>query len=377
MSCDLDGGTFRGVTVIPATRRTPVPGGLATAAAFAWRLLLVLVASYVVAYVLLQVRLVVIPLVLGAAIAALLYKQVDWLDRHRLPRSLSALLVTLGWTLGLIGAVVMVGMTVSADVDELTAGISGGLERLRDYLATLGVDALRLSQLQASATDALRENQQSLTTGVLTGATLVAEFLAGFFLFVVVLFFLLRDGRGIWGWVLDRLPDDKRGSVDAGGRAALTSLAAYLRGTAIIATVDAVVIGIALALLGVPLVVPLALLVFLGAFIPVVGSSLAGAVAVLVALVSEGPLTALLALAAVVVVQQVEGDVLAPVVFGRALSLHPLVVVVSLTGGAVVGGVLGAAAAVPLVASGWAVLRALRPDVSPDPPPQEDESTPV
>jgi predicted PurR-regulated permease PerM len=361
------------VTFVDPPRRTAVPGGLATAAAFAWRLLLVIAATYVVAYVLLRVRLVVVPLVLGAAIAALLYRQVDWLDRHRLPRSLSALLVTLGWTLGLIGALVLVGMTVSEEVDELTAGISGGLERLRDYLAGFGVDALRLSQLQESAAQALRDNQQTLTTGVVTGATVVAELLAGFFLFVVVLFFLLRDGRGIWAWALARLPGDKRDPVDAGGRAALTTLAAYLRGTAIIASVDAVVIGIALALLGVPLVVPLAVLVFLGAFIPVVGSSLAGAVAVLVALVSEGPITAGLTLAAVVIVQQVEGDVLAPVVFGRALSLHPLVVVVALTGGAVVGGILGAAASVPLVAAVWAVIRAVRPEVSPDPPPQEDE----
>ena len=365
------------MTVADPPRRTPVPGGLATAAAFAWRLLLVLTATYVVGYVLLQLRLVVIPLVRGAALAALLYPQVDWLERQRLPRSLAALLVTLGWTLGLLAGLALVGVTVSDDVDELVAGISGGLERLREYLDGLGIDALQLSRLQAQATDALRENQQSLTTGVLTGATLVVEFLAGFFLFVVVLFFLLRDGRGMWSWLLDRMPVDKREPVDNGGRAALTSLASYLRGTAIIASVDAVVIGIALALLGVPLVLPLALLVFLGAFIPVVGSSLAGAVAVLVALVAQGPVTAGLALLAVVVVQQVEGDVLAPIVFGRALSLHPLVVVVSLTGGAVVGGVLGAAAAVPLVAAGWAVLRAVRPQVSPDPPPQEDESTPV
>lgn len=361
------------MTDAPPHRRTPVPDGLATAAAFAWRLLLVLAASSVVAYLLLRLRLVVIPLVLGAAIAALLCTQVDWLARHRLPRSLAALLVTLGWTLGLIGALVLVGMTVSGELEELAAGVSGGLERLREYLASFGVDALRLSQLQASATDALRDNQQSLTTGVVTGATLVAEFFAGFFLFVVVLFFLLRDGRQMWSWVLDRLPEGKRQPVDAGGRAALTSLASYLRGTAIIAIVDAVLIGVALALLGVPLVVPLAVLVFAGAFIPVVGSSLAGAVAVLVALVSQGPVTAGLALGAVVVVQQVEGDVLAPVVFGRALSLHPLVVVVALTGGAVVGGILGAAAAVPLVASGWAVIRAVRPDPPAEPLPQEPE----
>lgn len=365
------------MTVVDPPRRTPVPGGLATAASFAWRLLLVLVAVFVVGYLLLRVRLVVIPFVLAAAIAALLYRQVDWLDEHRLPRSLASLLVTLGWTAGAIGVVVLVGMTVSDEVDELVSSVSAGFERLREYLAGFGIDALRLSQLQESAADALRENQQSLTTGVVTGATLVVEIVAGFFLFVVMLFFLLRDGRGMWSWVLDRLPEGKRPNTDAGGRAALTSLSAYLRGTAIIASFDAVVIGIALALLGVPLVVPLAMLVFLGAFIPVVGSTLAGAVAVLVALVSEGPVTAGLALLAVVGVQQVEGDVLAPIVFGRTLSLHPLVVLVALTSGAVVGGILGAAASVPLVAAAWAVVRAVRPAVSPDPPPQEDEHAPV
>lgn len=365
------------VTTGDPPRRTAVPGGLATAAAFAWRLLLVLVAAYVVVLVLLRLRLVVVPLVLAAAIAALLHRQVDWLDRHRLPRSLASLLVTLGWTSGAIGALVLIGMTVSEEVDELTFSINAGLDRLRDYLASFGIDALRLSQLQETAAETLRENQQALTTGVVSGATIVVEIVAGFFLFVVMLFFLLRDGRGIWSWVLDRLPTTRRDSVDSGGRAALTSLAAYLRGTAIIASFDAVVIGLALALLGVPLVVPLALLVFLGAFIPLVGSTLAGAVAVLVALVSEGPVTAGLTLVAVVGVQQVEGDVLAPIVFGRTLSLHPLVVLVALTSGAVVGGVLGAAAFVPLVAAGWAVLRAVRPEVSPDPPPQEDDSAPV
>ncbi|MCY7365916.1 MAG: AI-2E family transporter [Frankiaceae bacterium] len=360
-----------------AARRTPVPGGLATSAAFAWRLLLVVAAALVLGYLLLTLRLVVIPLVLGAAIAALLYRQVDWLGRHRLPRSLASLLVTLGWTFGLIGALVLVGMTVFDEVDELVAGVEGGLEQLRDYLAGFGIDALQLSELQDSASRALQDNQQSLTTGVVSGATIVAETLAGFFLFVVVLFFLLRDGRSIWSWTLDRLPADKREQVDAGGRAALSSLASYLRGTAIIATVDAVLIGIALAVLGVPLVVPLAVLVFLGAFIPVVGSSLAGAVAVLVALVAQGPLTAGLALIAVVVIQQVEGDVLAPIVFGRALSLHPLVVVVALTGGAVIGGILGAAASVPLVAAGWAVIRAVRPEVSSGQAPQDEERAPV
>lgn len=355
-----------------AGSRAGLPGGLVTAAAFAWRVLLVLAAVVVVSLVLLQLRLVVIPLVLGAAVAGLLFRQVDWLSGHRLPRSAASLLVTLGWTAFVLGIITFVGFGVSSQADDLTASVGEGITRLREYLGTFGVDQIRLAELQESAAASLQENQQALTTGVVTGAVIVAEVLAGFFLFVVVLFFFLRDGKAMWSWVLDRLPDRNRTTVDAGGRAALTTLAAYLRGTAIIAAFDAVAIGIALLVLGVPLALPLALLVFLGAFIPVIGSALAGSVAVLVALVTEGPVTAGLVLVAVVVIQQVEGDVLAPVVFGRALSLHPLVVVVSLTGGAVVGGVLGAAASVPLVAAAWAVVRAVKPDVSDAPPPQED-----
>jgi predicted PurR-regulated permease PerM len=357
-----------------------VPAGLATTAAFAWRALVLIVAAFVVGYLVIRLRLVVIPLVLGAAVATLLYRQVDWLSAHRVPRAAASLLVSLGWTAVVLGAIVFVGFGVSAQADELVASVNEGIARLRDYLGTLGIDEQRLAQLQESATEALRQNQQALTTGVVTGATIVAEVLAGFFLFIVVLFFFLRDGSRMWQWILDRLPDRARDDVDGGGRAALTTLGGYLRGTAIIAAVDAVAIGLALLLLGVPLVLPLALLVFLGAFIPVIGSTIAGIVAVLVALVTEGPVTAGLALVAVVVVQQVEGDVLAPIVFGRALSLHPLVVIVALTGGAVVGGVLGAAASVPLVAAAWAVIRAVRPQVTDEPPPMVGEpagETPV
>lgn len=347
-------------------------GGLARAASVSWRLLVIGGAVTLVAYVLLTLRLVVIPLVLGAAVAALLARQVGWLSR-RLPRGLAALLVTIGWIVAVIGLISLVGAGVSGQFDELTDSVEGGLTRLRELLGDLGLDEQPLAQLQASAATAVSDNRDRLIAGVITGATLVAELLAGFALFGVVLFFFLRDGEAMWAWVLRRLPAELRGQVDAGGRAALSTLAAYLRGTAVIAFADAVAIGLALVVLGVPLVLPLALLVFLGAFIPVVGSALAGSVAVLVALVTEGPVTAGLVLLAVVVVQQVEGDVLAPVVFGRALNLHPLVVIVALTGGAVVGGVLGAAAVVPLLAAAWAVVRAVRPDLSDSPAPGNDD----
>ncbi len=337
---------------------------MAGPAATAARLLLLVAATVVLAYGLVVLRLVVLPLVLGAAVAALLVSSVDRISRGRVPRALAALVVTLGSTLLVLGLVGLVAAGVSGQAAELGESLDGGLARLRDYLGDLGIDEAQLASLQESARRSLADNQQVLTSGVVSGATLLAELLAGFLLYVVVLFFLLRDGRGMWQWFLARQHRSHVAAVDAAGRAALSTLAAYLRGTALIALADALLIGLALLLLGVPLVLPLALLVFLGAFIPVVGSAVAGGVAVLVALVTEGPTTAALVLAAVVVVQQLEGDVLAPIVFGRALSLHPLAVVVALTGGAVLGGVLGAAVSVPLVAAGWAVVRAVRPQVS-------------
>ena len=314
-------------------------------------------------------RLVILPVVLGAAVAALLVRQVDWLSRDRVPRSAAALFVTLGWTAVVLTAVGLVAAGVSGQVAQVGESLQGGLAQLRDYLGDLGINREQLASLQQSATESLNDNREVLTSGVISGATLLAEFLVGAFLFVVVLFFFLRDGRAMWVWVVARQPEAHAAAIDASGRAALLTLAAYLRGTAVIALADATLIGLALLLLGVPLVLPLSVLVFLGAFIPVVGSVVAGSVAVLVALITEGPVTAGLALLAVVVVQQVEGDVLAPLVFGRALSLHPLVVVVALTGGAVLAGVLGAAVSVPLVAAAWAVIRVVRPSVSDEPEP--------
>lgn len=355
---------------------TPAGDRLARPAALSARLLLIVAAALVVGYVLLRLRLLVLPLALGAAVASLLVRQVDALSRKRLPRSAAALVVTLGWNALVLGLIGLVAAGVSGQVDELTASVEGGLTELRALLGDLGIDEQQLADLQASATQALSDDQGSLTAGLVSGATLVGELVAGYFLFVVVLFFCVRDGRELWAWLLRRMPGSTRDGLDRGGSAALATLADYLRGTAIIAFVNAVLIGLALLGLGVPLVLPLALLVFLGAFIPVVGSTVAGGVAVLVALVTEGPGTALLALAAVVVVQQVEGDVLAPIVFGRALSLHPLVVVLALTGGAVVGGVLGAAVSVPLVAAGWAVARAVHPELSDAPVPQAAAPTP-
>jgi putative heme transporter len=350
-----------GVAAPPAEGAPQVPVGLTVAAGIAWRLLLLAVVGLLAGYVALRLRLVVIPFLLAVALASILWNRTSQLARV-LPRSLAALLVTLASTSLLGGVLYLVVRAVRDQSDELVERTTAGLDEVQDVLAGLGLDRDRLDELQEQATQAVSDNQERITAGVLSGASVLAEVVAGLLLTVVLLFFCLRDGRSMWEWAV-RLVPRAGATVDVAGRAALGTLSAYLRGTAVLGAFDAVFIGLALVLLGVPLAVPLAALVFLGGFIPLVGATLTGAVAVLVALVTEGPVTAGLALLAVVVVQQVESQLVGPVVLGRSLELHPVAVTTSLTAGAVLGGVLGAAASVPVVAALWAVVRALRPDV--------------
>jgi putative heme transporter len=337
-----------------------VPVGLKVAAGVAWRLLLLAAVGLLLGLVAWRLRLVVIPFLLAIALASILWSRTTQLARL-LPRSVAALLVTLASTALLGGALYAVVRAVADQYDELVTSTAAGLDEVQDLLARFGVDRARLDELQEQAVESLQNNQERITAGVVSGASVLAELVAGLLLTVVLLFFCLRDGRSMWEWAV-RLVPRAGATIDVGGRAALGTLSAYLRGTAILGAFDAVFIGLALVVLGVPLAVPLAALVFLGGFIPLIGATLTGAVAVLVALVTEGPVTAGFVLLAVVVVQQVESQVVAPVVLGRTLELHPVAVTASLTAGAVLGGVLGAAASVPLVAALWAVVRALRPD---------------
>lgn len=341
-----------------------VPASLSVAAGIAWRLLLLGGVGVLLAIIALRLRLVVVPFLLAIALAAILWGQTTQLSRL-LPRSVAALLVTLASTSLLGSAIYLVVRAVQDQYDELVESTSAGVDEVQATLVRLGLDPDRLDELQDQALGALGDNQERITAGVLSGASVLFELVAGLLLTVVLLFFCLRDGRSMWEWTV-RLVPRAGARIDIGGRAALGTLSAYLRGTALLGAFDAVFIGLALLLLGVPLAVPLAALVFLGGFIPLVGATLTGAVAVLVALVTEGPVTAGLVLIAVVVVQQVESQIIAPVVLGRTLELHPVAVTVALTAGAVLGGILGAAISVPLAAAVWAVVRALRPDV-PDP----------
>ena len=328
-----------------------VPEPLRLAAAIAWRLLLVGAAIVVIAYVVAQLRIIVIPFFVGLLVATQLNPVVDWLHQRHLPRWIAALVaVVLGLSViaGLTAA--LVG-TVIADFDRLDINFERGVQEVGDFV----VDRLDIPREDVDNTidnllDNLRNNTNTILGGVFSGASVAIELAAGAILALVVLFFALKDGRRMWEWTLRLIPERRRTDVRLVGAHAWSILGHYFRGTATVAFCDATFIGIALLIIGVPLVLPLAVLTFFASFIPIVGAVAAGIVAILVALVSEGFTSAVFVGVAVLAVQQFEGNVVAPVLVGRQVQLHPMVIILSVTTGAIVWGVLGAAIAVPIVA---------------------------
>jgi predicted PurR-regulated permease PerM len=206
----------------------------------------------------------------------------------------------------------------------------------------------------------LSANQASITAGAITTAGTIGEVVGEMLLVVFILIFFLHDGMGIWQFLLNAVPGHVRTRVDVAGRRGVAALVSYVRATAAVAVVDAVAIGIGLAVLGIPLAVPLAALVFLGAFIPIIGAVVAGGVAVLIALVAQGPVSALIVLGIIIAIMQLEGHVLQPLLLGRAVKLHPLAVVLAIAAGVLVAGIAGALLAVPLLAVLNSGIRSLR-----------------
>lgn len=339
----------------PAGRGTPpeagVPNGLRTAAAWSWRLIAVIAGFYVLLSAAAYVAVVVVPVIVALLLAALLQPGAAALAHRGWPRALAAftmLLVGLGAVAGIITLVIE---RFSAGFNDLAKQVSQGIGQVQDFVVrTFPVTKGQLMDAVGQFQQKLVDNQDSIASGALTTAATVGEVITGFFLALFTLFFFLKDGRSIWLWLVGLLPRDSRAYIDEAARRSWRTLVSYVRATAAVALIDAIGIGIGLAVLGVPLVIPLAALVFLGAFIPILGSFLAGSVAVLVALVSVGPIKALIALAVVVLVMQVEGHILQPLLLGRAVRVHPLAVVLSIAAGLLIAGIFGALIAVPIVA---------------------------
>jgi predicted PurR-regulated permease PerM len=261
-------------------------------------------------------------------------------------------LVLIGGLAAVAGTLTLVVTQFVTGAPELTNNAAAGIQQIQSWLRSgpLHLSNSQLSSVVEEAQRWLNSHRSVLTTGALTTATTALEVFASFLLVLFTTFFFLRDGRRIWGFLVRIVPRQAREPLARAGEEAWHTLVSYVRATVLVAFIDAVGIGLALFGLRVSFAFPLAALVFLGAFVPIVGATVSGSVAVLVALVTRGPITALLALIAVIMVQQLEGHVLQPLIMGRAVAIHPLAVIVAIATGIVLAGIMGALVAVPIVA---------------------------
>jgi predicted PurR-regulated permease PerM len=349
---------------VPAEQRSgpSVPIWLDTLAQFSWRLLVVLVGVAGLILVFTRLYLVSLPVILALILATIAVPPARRLERRGLPALLSALIVVVGGTIVFLGGLVMLVPAFTRQVAALGPTVREALERVLEWLdgGPLGLDRAEIETLVTDAVANVSQFSGTIASQVGSIALAVGEALAAVSLAVVLLFFFVKDGEQIVGWFIARAPERMRDDMRAAGARGWGALAGYVRGTAAIALIDAVGIGIGLLIVGVPLVLPLTLLVFLGGFVPVIGAFASGLLATLVALATGGLTTALIVLAIVITVQQVESNVLQPMIMRRAVSLHPVVILTVLTAGAVIVGIVGAFLAVPLTATLAAVGNELR-----------------
>ncbi|MEV4707828.1 AI-2E family transporter [Actinoplanes sp. NPDC049316] len=348
-----------------------VPHSLRIAAAWSWRLIVVGVVGWVLLRFISVISVVVIPLAIALLLSALLAPAVGWLLKLRLPPSLATFLVLICGLGAVAGTLTLVVNQFMDGLPQLVDNASKGIRQIQDWARTgpLHLSDAQVDQAIDSVQEWINSNTSQLTaTGFATAATL-AEVLTSAVLVLFATFFFLRDGRKIWRFLVRLFPVNARWSLSDAGDASWATLGSYVRATVLVAFIDATGIGLALVFLNVPFPFPLAALVFLGAFIPIVGASVSGAVAVLVALVDQGWIVALIVLGAVILVQQVEGHILQPLIMGRAVAIHPLVVIVGIASGVVLAGIIGALVAVPLIAvlnTGIRRLARRRPEVPPN-----------
>ncbi len=335
-------------------RRAQVPYGVDLASAWAWRFLVIGAALFVILWLLDFFLVVTLPLAIALLLSALASPGVRGLRRIGLPRSLSTLVVILIGLAGVGLLLTFVGQQIADGAEDLAKQVVAGLGEIRVWLRDGPLNAsdsqinTYIKAVQETITDYTKDG--AVLTQVSEVGTAVTHVFAGFFIILFATYFFLADGDRIWSWFVRIAPRGARERVDTSGRVAWNSLTQFVRATVIVALVDAIGIAIVAEVLGVPFVLAIGVLVFLGAFVPMVGATVAGGVAVLVALVDQGPITALLMLGGVILVQQVEGHVLQPFLMGRFVSVHPLGVIVAIALGVVVAGVPGALIAVPLAA---------------------------
>ncbi|MBU1586617.1 MAG: AI-2E family transporter [Actinobacteria bacterium] len=341
-----------------------VPPSLRIAGAFSWRILLVVAVVGVVIFVIAQLKDIVVPFMIAILVAALLVPLVNFLVRHRWPRALAV-------AVAMVGTIAIVGGLIFVIVQQIRSGYPDLQERsvkaydqFKDFLATspLQLDDQQIQGYIDQAFAAIQKDSQALISGALSVGTTAGHVLAGLLLVIFATLFILIDGKGIWAWIVRLFPRRARPALDGSGRAGWVTLTTFVKVQIFVAAVDATGIGVGAWILGLvfggfPLVIPIAIAVFLGSFIPVVGAVLTGAIAVFVALVYLGPFPALLMIGIVLLVQQVEGHILQPLVMGSAVKVHPLAVVFAVAAGSFLAGIPGALFAVPVIAVGNVMVK--------------------
>lgn len=329
-----------------------VPRGLRVATAYAWRFLVVAAALAVAIWLIIELKLLVIPLLVSILVAALVWPGFSFLVRHRVPRWLAIVLAVLGTLAVITGLVWLVVWQVGLQWESVRERTGVALDEFRQYLISgpLHLTAEQIDDLLAQGWELLQAQVDLLLSGALAIGTTVGHVATGAVLAMFILICLLADGAGIWRWTVRLFPERARRPVDGAGRAGWRTVVTYARTQLLVATIDSIGISLGAFLLGVPLAIPIGVLVFLGAFVPFVGAIVTGALAVFLALVYNGPWIALWMLVVVLGVQQVEGHLLQPLLMGAAVKVHPLAVVLVVAGGAMVAGIPGALFAVPLAA---------------------------
>ncbi|OHV05961.1 AI-2E family transporter [Mycobacterium talmoniae] len=352
---------------MPAPEDAAVHPLVRKAAAWSWRLLILLATAVAVGWLVKRLEVIFVPVALALMLSALLLPGVDWLDRHRVNRGLAVFLLMLSGLAIIAGVLAFV---VSQFIEGLPALVEQVTQLINSSRKWLVEGPLHLSRDQVNnigntVTEMLQRNQAKLTHGALSTAATITEIITGAFVVLFTVIFFLYGGRNIWQFLVKIFPSQVRGRVHAAGIAGFQSLIGYVRATFLVALVDAAGVGTGLAILSVPLALPLASLVFLGAFIPLVGAVVSGFLAVIVALIAKGWIYALITLGVIIGVNQLEAHVLQPLVMGRAVSIHPLAVVLGISTGGVLAGIVGALLAVPTIAFADRAVRVLiAPDFS-------------
>ncbi len=330
-----------------------VPPAVRIAVAWAWPMIGVLILAALLVWLVIQLHVVVVPVLVAVLVTGLIHPAKAWLVRHGWPKGLAVAVTFVGLLVAVAALVTLVVLTIRSGLDDISRRTAQAYSDFLRYLSTspFGVSEVDVRHAIEQGTRWLEQNSGTVLTGALSGASRLGDVGVGLVLTLFITLFFLIDGAGIWRWCVRLAPVRARAAVDGGGRAAWLSVGRYVRVQIVVALIDALGIGLVALILGLPFVVPIAVLVFLAAFIPFVGAIVTGGLAVLVALVYAGPFPAVIMLAGVIGVNQLESHVLQPLLMGTAVRLHPVAVVLSVASGSLVAGIAGAVFAVPLAAA--------------------------